>query len=171
MEKHKKSNQLERHNNNINTFVNTMAYDPGDSEFVNSDVEDVENNHRDEVGSGSSSGVESSDNEDLFNESKMLRFPKKSKERRISEISSKVLVQNTRKHGLVDIREQIHAISNQSIINHAQLQTLLSDRNFCLLLFTLFDDKGQGILDQPIWFGKLKYWTKVCNTERKYFFI
>ena len=120
MEKHKKSNQLERHNNNINTFVNTMAYDPGDSEVVNSDIKDVESNHWDLVGS------------------QMLRFPKKSKKIKMSDISTKVMDQNTRNHGLVDIREQIQEISNQSIINHAQLQTLLSDQNFCLLLSKLY---------------------------------
>jgi hypothetical protein len=67
----------------------------------------------------------------------------------MSKISSKVMVQNIKKHGLVEKREHIQAISNQSMIHHAKLQTLLSDRNFCLILFNLFDDKGQGILDQP----------------------
>ena len=145
----------ESQTNNFNTFVNTMAYDPGDSDCIKS-----ENGS----GSGSSSGLESIDNEDVFNDTKMLTFPKINKERKMSEISTKVMAQNLRKLGLVEIRERIQAISNQGEINHAQLQTLLSDRNFCLLLFNLFDDKGRGILDPPTWFGKLKYWTKVCKT-------
>lgn len=157
---------MEHQNNNVNTFVNTMAYDPDDSEYLNSDNEEPENNSWDRKGSGSSSGVESIDNEDLFNETQILKFPKKSGKRRISEISGKVMVQNRRKHGLVEIREHIQAISNQGTINHAQLQTLLSDRNFNSILFNLFDDKDLGILDQPSWFGKLKYWTK-ANPEEK----
>ena len=46
-------------------------------------------------------------------------------------------------------------------INQAQLQTLLSDRDFCLLMFNLFDERSHGILDQAHWFGKLKYWSQV----------
>ena len=153
MENRRNSPLTERQNNTFNTFVNTMADDPGDSDCIKS-----------EYGSGSSSGVESIDNEDVFNDTQILTFQKKNKERKMSEISSKVMAQNVRKLGLVEIRERTQAISNQGIINHAQLQTLLSDRNFCLLLFNLFDDKSQGILDQPTWFGKLKYWTKVCKT-------
>jgi len=144
----------ERQNNNLNTFANTMAYDPGDSDCIKSEYGS---------GSGSSSGVESIDNEDVFNDTQIIQFPKKNKERKMSEISTKVMVQNVRKLGLVEIRERIQTISSQSLINHAQLQTLLSDRSFCLILFNLFDDKGHGILDQPTWFGKLKYWTKVCK--------
>jgi len=166
MEHFNHADKVERHNNNINTFVNTMAYEPGDSEYENSDKNGMDASGWDDVGCGSSSGADSTDEEDLFNESHVLRFKKKSKERRISEISSKVMVQNTRKHGLVDIREHILAISNQNIINHAQLQTLLSDRDFCSILFNLFDDKGQGILDQVIWFGKLRYWTKADPEEK-----
>ena len=141
---------MERQNNNFNTFIDTMAYDLGDSDCIKSEYGS---------GSGSSHCVESIDNEDVFNDT----LQTKNKERKMSEISSKVMVQNVRKLSLVEIRERIQAISNQGIINHAQLQTLLSDRNFCLLLFNLFDDKSQGILDQPTWFGKLKYWTEVCK--------
>ena len=149
-------------NNNINTFVNTMAFDPGDPDYMASERKEVADGGWDVAGCGSSSGAESIDDEDLFNESHILQFSKKPKQRRISEIASKAMVQNTRKHGLVEIREQIQAISNQNMINQAQLQTLLSDRNFCSTLFGIFDDKCQGILDQKSWFGKLRYWTKVC---------
>ena len=162
MESCRNSNQIESQTN-VTTFVNTMAYDPDDSEYVNSDNEDPENNSWDRKCSGSSSGVESIDNEDLFNETQILKFPNKSGNRRISEISGKVMVQNKRKHGLVEIREQIQGISHQSTINNGQLQTLLSNRNFNMILFNLFDDNGLGILDQPAWFGKLKYWSNVSN--------
>ena len=155
MENLRNAQLTESQNKNFSTFVNSMEYDPGDSDCIKSEYWS---------GSGSSSGVESIDNEDVFNDTKILTFPKKNKERKMSEISNKVMAQNLRKLGLVEIRERIQAISNQGEINHAQLQTLLSDRNFCLLLFHLFDDKGHGILDQPTWFGKLKYWTKVCKT-------
>ena len=70
-------------------------------------------------------------------------------------------IQNRRKQNLVEIRESILAISHLNTINQAQLQTLLSDRNFCLIFFRLFDDKGVGILEQSVWFGKLKYWYQV----------
>jgi len=157
--------QMERQNNNLKTFVNTMAYDD-DSEFLNSDNEEVDDMSRDGACSSSSSGIESIDNDDLFNETEVLKFPKKTGDRRMSEISGKVMVQNRRKHGLVEIREHIQDISNQGTINHAQLQTLLSDRNFCFILFNLFDDKDLGILDQQTLFDLLKYWTK-ANPEEK----
>ena len=55
----------------------------------------------------------------------------------------------------------MQAIANMNTINQAQLQTLLSDRDFCLLMFNLFDERSHGILDQAHWFGKLKYWSQV----------
>ena len=70
-------------------------------------------------------------------------------------------IQTRRKQNLIEIRENILAISHLNQINQAQLQTLLSDRNFCLIFFRLFDDKEDGVLDQSVWFGKLKYWYQV----------
>ena len=75
-------------------------------------------------------------------------------------------IQNSRSDNVVkkatkELRESILAISHLNTINQAQLQTLLSDRNFCLIFFRLFDDKGVGILEQSVWFGKLKYWYQV----------
>ena len=123
--------------------------------------EDMQNASDNDPGPGSESGVESIDDKDIFDEKDMLSFPKVDKGRKMSEISSKVMAQNARKFGLVEIRELIQSISQQNMVNLAQLQTLLSDRNFCSILFNLFDDKGQGILDQQSWFAKLKYWTEV----------
>ena len=131
--------------------------------FVSDD--DLLNSADNDPGPGSESGVESIDNEDTFEEKEMLSFPKVDKSRKMSEISSKVMAQNARKFGLVEIRELIQSISQQNMVNLAQLQTLLSDRNFCSILFNLFDDKGQGILDQQSWFAKLKYWTEVRRCE------
>ena len=118
---------MERQNNNLHTFVNIIAYDD-DIEYLNSDTEGVNDMSRAGTCSSSSLGVESLD-KDLFYETEVLKFPKKTVDRRISEISRKVMLQNRRKHRLVEIREQIQSISNQGTINHAQLQTLLSDRN------------------------------------------
>ena len=148
-------------NNNIRTFENHMAYDPGDSEFNVSDKEDKRKVSW--LKEGDISSENESQAEDLFDESTMLQFAKKKKKRKISEIASKAQAQSMRKHGLVEIREHIQTISNDGIINQAQLQTLLSDRNFCILLFNLFDEKSYGILEQQIWFDKLKYWTQVSS--------
>ena len=153
MESHRNATIVENQNNNsMNTYLNTMAYDTMDGDYITS-----------EYMSGSSSGVESIDSEDVFNDAHILKFPKRNNERKMSEISTKLMAQNVRKLGLVEIRERIQAISSENVINHAQLQTLLSDRNFCIILFNLFDDKGHGIMEQATLFGKLKYWTKVCK--------
>ena len=58
---------------------------------------------------------------------------------------------------------QNHSIflRNIELRHQAQLQTLLSDRDFCLIFFRLFDEAGHGILEQAVWFGKLKYWYQV----------
>ena len=70
-------------------------------------------------------------------------------------------IQTRRKQNLIEIRESILAISHLNQINQAQLQTLLTDRNFCLIFFRLFDDNEDGVLEQGVWFGKLKYWYQV----------
>ena len=108
-------------------------------------------------------GVESSDADDVFDDSQMLKIPTRrpGRDRKVSQICEKVATQNRRKQNLVEIRENILAISHLNTINQAQLQTLLSDRDFCLIFFRLFDDKGHGILEQAVWFGKLKYWYQV----------
>ena len=149
-------------NNNIRTFANNMAYDPGDGEFDVNATEDKRKVSwfREE---GGISSEDESQVEDFFDESNMLQFTKEKKKRKVSELSSKAQAQSMRKHGLVEIREHIQTISNDGRINQAQLQTLLSDRNFCILLFNLFDEKSYGILEQQIWFDKLKYWTQVSS--------
>lgn len=144
----------------MNTFVNE-AFDDGD--------EPSESNNNwttDKTGSGSSSGVESYENEDVFDDTKMtmLNIPSSrggGRDRKVSQICAKAATQNRRKQNLIEIRECILAISHLNSINQAQLQTLLSDRNFCLIFFRLFDEKGSGILEQSVWFGKLKYWYQV----------
>ena len=75
--------------------------------------------------------------------------------------SFQVGIQTRRKQNLIEIRESILAISHLNQINQAQLQTLLTDRNFCLIFFRLFDDNEDGVLEQGVWFGKLKYWYQV----------
>ena len=84
MENRRNSPLTERQNNTFNTFVNTMADDPGDSDCIKSEYGS---------GSGSSHCVESIDNEDVFNDT----LQTKNKERKMSEISSKVTAQNVRK--------------------------------------------------------------------------
>merc|ERR1719210_2232545 len=98
----------------------------------------------------------------------MLAIPanKGSRDRKVSQICAKAAEGNRRKLNLVEIRESIVAISTVNTINQAQLQTLLSDRNFCLIFFRLFDDKGVGILEQSVWFGKLKYWYQANVGEK-----
>ena len=150
----------------MNTFVNE-AFDDGD--------EPSESNNNwtsDKTGSGSSSGVESYENDDVFDDTKMtmLNIPTGSsrpgggRDRKVSQICAKAATQNRRKQNLIEIRECILAISHLNSINQAQLQTLLSDRNFCLIFFRLFDEKGSGILEQSVWFGKLKYWYQVSES-------
>ena len=150
----------------MNTFVNE-AFDDGDEPNSES------NSNWDKIGSGSSSGVESYENEDVFDDTKMtmLSIPKTNnnrhgRDRKVSQICAKAATQNRRKQNLIEIRECILAISHLNTINQAQLQTLLSDRNFCLIFFRLFDEKGSGILEQNVWFGKLKYWYQVSDSKK-----
>ena len=127
--------------------------------FVNEafDDEDNENNNNED---------------DVFDETRLTTLaipgvkeigrPGQGRERKVSQICAKAATQNRRKQNLVEIRECILAISHLNTINQAQLQTLLSDRNFCLIFFRLFDEKSSGVLDQSVWFGKLKYWYQVA---------
>lgn len=155
----------------MNMFVN---------EAFEENEEKIEANNNDWVnttGSGSSSGVESYENDDVFDtdmKMTMLAIPanKGGRDRKVSQICAKAAEGNRRKLNLVEIRESIVAISTVNTINQAQLQTLLSDRNFCLIFFRLFDEKGSGALEQSVWFGKLKYWYQVNTFQHiiNYFF-
>ena len=51
----------------------------------------------------------------------------------------------------------------QELLSHL-LQVILYPvylSNFFLIFFRLFDDNEDGILEQSVWFGKLKYWYQV----------
>ena len=152
---------METQARNTNTFINE-AFEVGEDE--NDETRIKENNNLTNW-SGPSSVVESLDTDDVFDDSQMLKIPKRrpGRDRKVSQICEKVATQNRRKQNLVEIRENILAISHLNTINQAQLQTLLSDRDFCLIFFRLFDDKGHGILEQSVWFGKLKYWYQVSQ--------
>ena len=150
---------METQARNTNTFINE-AFEVGEDE--NEDSRIKENNN---LTSWSCPGpvVETSDTDDVFDDSQMLKIPTRrpGRDRKVSQICEKVATQNRRKQNLVEIRENILAISHLNTINQAQLQTLLSDRDFCLIFFRLFDEAGHGILEQAVWFGKLKYWYQV----------
>ena len=139
--------------------------------FINEAFELSEDNNEELVNNNvpawSLAGMENSDTDDVFDDSQMLKIPSRrpGRDRKASQICEKVATQNRRKQNLVEIRENILAISHLNTINQAQLQTLLSDRDFCLIFFRLFDDKGHGILEQSVWFGKLKYWYQVSQTD------
>jgi len=78
----------------------------------------------------------------------------------ISEFATKAMAKKTQKNRMVQAREHIQAVTNENTINHAQLQTLLLDRSFCSIIFHLFDEKGEGRLDQTTWIEQLRYWTR-----------
>ena len=146
----------------MNTFVNE-AFEENEEK-----IEANNNNCCNNDWTGA--GVESYENDDVFDTNMkmttttMLALPtaiKGGRDRKVSQICAKAAEGNRRKHNLVEIRESIVSISTVNTINQAQLQTLLSDRNFCLIFFRLFDEKGSGILEQSVWFGKLKYWYQV----------
>lgn len=146
----------------MNTFVNEA--------FEEHDEKIEANNNNDWI--NTSTGVESYENDDMFAtdmKMTMLSLPSNNKggrDRKVSQICAKAAEGNRRKQNLVEIRESIVAISTVNTINQAQLQTLLSDRNFCLIFFRLFDEKGSGILEQSVWFGKLKYWYQANIGEK-----
>ena len=97
----------------------------------------------------------------------------------ISEFASKAMAKKTQKNRMVQVREHIQAVTVENTINHAQLQTLLLDRSFCSIIFHLFDEKGEGSLDQTTWIEQLRYWTRVSylnnvcnhNVDFPYFIV
>ena len=158
METHTHSSDIDSQKSAIMTSFINEAYEHDKNE---------NNNNWENIGSGSSSGVESFEHDDVFDDKKsmtMLNIPGRSgqgRDRKVSQICARAATHNGRKQNLVEIRENILAISHLNTINQGQLQTLLSDRNFCLIFFRLFDEKGSGVLEQSVWFGKLKYWYQV----------
>ena len=79
----------------------------------------------------------------------------------MSHMSEKALHTSQRNHNLVEVRETVQRICHDNTLNVAQLQTLLSDRRFCQILFNLFDERDQNLLIQGDWFGQMKEWTEV----------
>ena len=99
---------------------------------------------------------------------KSYQYPKMHMQ--ISEFASKAMAKKTQKNRMVQVREHIQAVTHENTINHAQLQTLLLDRSFCSIIFHLFDEKGEGSLDQITWVGQLRHWTRVSyvNNSNKH---
>jgi len=163
METHTHSSDIDSQKSAIMTSFINEAYEHDKNE---------NNNNWENIGSGSSSGVESFEHDDVFDDKKpmtMLNIPGRSgqgRDRKVSQICARAATHNGRKQNLVEIRENILAISHLNTINQGQLQTLLSDRNFCLIFFRLFDEKGSGVLEQSVWFGKLKYWYQANIGEK-----
>jgi len=125
-----------------------------------------------EQGSSSSSGVESNDpecNDDtLIKQSEFVLFPPKPNNgKKMSNLNEKAMHQNRRNHALVELREKVKQICQDESLNIGQLQTLLSDRRFCQLFFSLFDEKEENLLDQTVWFAQLKEWTEATPGEIK----
>ena len=99
--------------------------------------------------------------EDGNEEKETLEVHGTSSEKEMSQIPVNVLEQKKRNQGLVDIRGIIKKCFSKDDIDHMDLQTILNDKNFSLVFFNLFDAHGLGTLDQPTWFGQLRYWAKV----------
>ena len=99
--------------------------------------------------SDNSSGFESTaeqerDSEDTFDPSDTVTLSPKCKvpgTRRMSNMSERASNQNKRNHSLVEVRSMIQRICHDNTLNMGQLQTLLSDRRFCQILFNLFDER------------------------------
>ena len=148
--KHSKEEVLGIHSK---AYVN-FAFDETDTrEYVHSDFADTKSGRY-----GSSVDVqnfEEGENED----EETLKIPV---ERKMSEITQKAMVDKKRSQGLVDIRKIVQENSfSEDDIDQIDLQILLLDTNFSLAFFDLFDAQGLGTLDQPSWFGQLRYWAKV----------
>jgi hypothetical protein len=145
----------------MNTFVNEAFEDEGDDNIVENNNSGWGNVNLDAV-------LKHAGDIDKTKMSALLNIPgtPRTRDRKISQICAKVGIQTRRKQNLIEIRESILAISRLNAINQAQLQTLLSDRNFCLIFFRLFDDNEDGILEQSVWFGKLKYWYQANIGEK-----
>eukprot|EP00095_Tigriopus_kingsejongensis_P001889 maker-scaffold287_size221780-snap-gene-0.27 protein:Tk01889 transcript:maker-scaffold287_size221780-snap-gene-0.27-mRNA-1 annotation:"---NA---" len=53
-------------------------------------------------------------------------------------------------------RDVITRTADKSVLHRAQIETILSDRDFCIHLFKLFDKTGRGELNQEEWIATLK---------------
>ena len=80
----------------------------------------------------------------------------------MSEMSENAMHHSRRNQNLVEMREMVMRICNDKSLNVGQLQTLLSDRRFCQILFNLFDERESNLLRQADWFSQMKEWTEVA---------
>ena len=79
----------------------------------------------------------------------------------MSEFSMDALMQKNRNEGIANIREIVENSLGDKTIDEADIQNLLTQREFLEAFFSLFDIRGVGFLDQLAWFGNLRYWAKV----------
>ena len=77
-------------------------------------------------------------------------------------ITENAMHHSKRNQNLVEMREMVMRICNDKSLNVGQLQTLLSDRRFCQILFNLFDERESNLLRQADWFSQMKEWTEVA---------
>jgi hypothetical protein len=129
--------------------------------------EGMEDNNANTLSQEASAELEQ-DGEDTFNPKEFLQLTpslagRLGGGRKASEMSEKAMHQNRRNHNLVEVRETVQRICHDNSINIGQLQTLLSDRRVCQLLFQLFDEREANLLNQADWFVSLKEWTEVGN--------
>ena len=105
------------------------------------------------------------DGEDTFDTNECLHITPSARlggVRKMSEMSENAMHHSKRNQNLVEMREMVMRICNDKSLNAGQLQTLLSDRRFCQILFNLFDERESNLLRQADWFSQMKEWTEVA---------
>ena len=75
--------------------------------------------------------------------------------------NEKAQLKTKRNQYLVEMRELVQMNTVDNNLNIGQLNTLLSDKRFCQILFNLFVDEDKNVLEQEDWFSQMKDWTEV----------
>ena len=59
-----------------------------------------------------------------------------------------------------------HGLSSAGLVTLEELQKLLNNRDFCQILYDLFNESRDQPLEQSLLFEKLKTWTEVgCSSD------
>lgn len=82
--------------------------------------------------------------------------------KKVSKMEARANREAQRSRCLTYVREAVQRASTKSSLHKSQIETLLSEREFCSNLFNLFDESSQGFLIQDDWISHLK---NTCSTS------
>eukprot|EP00090_Calanus_glacialis_P005272 TRINITY_DN14088_c0_g1_i1.p1 TRINITY_DN14088_c0_g1~~TRINITY_DN14088_c0_g1_i1.p1 ORF type:complete len:1071 (+),score=285.92 TRINITY_DN14088_c0_g1_i1:327-3215(+) len=74
----------------------------------------------------------------------------------MSRMESQASIEVTRTRCLVNMRASLNMVANSKEITQFQVEQLFNQQEFCLNLFSLFDQAGQGFLVQEDWIAHLR---------------